>query len=96
MAVPLQTIEELVSQLRNFVPRDLDSGGFKSYDVFFQDFENFKLPLISYLAEKTEEAMVSVPSTVSEEFLKGYLDGVMSMIRIIADLKLVKNHHPEG
>lgn len=91
MTIPIETIEELVRKFRDFSPADLAPLGFEANDVFFKDFESFKLPLIAYLSDKVEEAMRNTPDGISEEFLRGYLDGSISIIRLLADLKLVKN-----
>lgn len=93
MTVSSETVEEIVASFREFAPKNLSDLQFTANDIFFQDFEGFKLPLIAYLADKTEEAARSVSDGIDERFLRGYIDGVISMLRLIADLQLVKNHN---
>lgn len=91
MSVPEEQVEELIEKFRQFSPRDLASLEFHAGDTFFSYFDDFKLPLIAYLSDKVEEAMRNVPDNITHDFLKGYVDGTISILRLIADLQLVKN-----
>lgn len=91
MTIPQEKIEELASRLREVVPNDISTLNFSAYDAFFNDFEAFKVPLIVYLSDKVEVAIRTIPDGISEEFAEGYLDGTLALIRLIADLQLVKN-----
>ena len=86
-----EKIESLVQRLRDVVPLDIVASGFNAHEEFFTNFEDFKLPLIVYLADHIEEALIEVPEGISEEFAEGFLDGAISLIRLLADLKLLKN-----
>lgn len=85
-----EKVEELVHILRTAVPRGLPTE-FRTTEHFYSDFEAFKAPLIAYLSDKVEEAVRTVPEDVSEEFAEGYLDGAISLIKILANLQLEKN-----
>lgn len=78
----------LVEKFRQFAPRDLAPLTFSAGTQFFEDFELFKLPLIAYMSDKVESALLTVSDDVSEEFLMGFVDGVINVLRLVADVKL--------
>lgn len=97
MTISDETRTELLQKFRAFSPRDLAPRDFELSTQFYEDFDNFKLPLIAYLSDIVEVAIVNVEDHITEEFLRGFVDGAMNQLRVLADLTLTRlDGDPDG